>query len=130
MPRDLERLIEELNKQKRPLWEEIDPLDDLFEMVSIKPNMTGLSNFVWAGIKNPQHADRIKVTNSPRRMDWEDAFVVTIEDEPRLVAGICTLSAKDLNKVFEFIKLNKKVLLDLSNHKLPTIDFLKKIKKV
>lgn len=130
MKRDLDKEISTLNKLKRPLWEEIDPLDELFEMANVPPEITGLKHFIWVGIKNTKHADRIKVTNNPKRMDWEDAFVVTIEDKPRLVAGICSLGAKDLNKIFEFIKLNKETLLDLSNHKLSTNVFLNKLKKV
>lgn len=134
----LKNKIKEIGKAARELEEDFSQIicgelyeeEGLLEMANLAPQETGLSRFVWAGIRNNQHADRIKVTNNPRRMDWDDAFIISVEDNPRLVGGICEMDTKDLNKVFEFVKLNKDLLLKYSRHTMTTQDFLNQLKKV
>jgi len=126
----IENQIKRSKEIKRFIWEEIDPLDDLFEMTTINSKRSGVSHYIWAGIRNKQHADRIKITNHPSKLDWNDSFVVSVEDNPKIVAGICELSTKELKNVFEFVKLNKDLIIKYSNHEMDTEHFLNALKKV
>lgn len=102
----------------------------LMEMANLRPVSTGLPVYIWAGPPPPQHSYRIKVMNEPGRFDNDDNFSVSIEDDPKIVAGVCELSASDLKKVFELVKKNKDLFIQHAQKKIDDDELKEKITKV
>ena len=104
----------------------------LNEMSNIPPSKTGLGDVViWIGEKNPQHGHRIKVSNIRRKgvRDFGgDDFSIRIDDFTH--DGICKLSKKELNLIYNFIKINKSIIIDYSNGIISTYDMINNIKSV
>jgi len=93
------------------LQEELnDVLSDMCEMANVKPRTTGLSTYIYVSHKQGNHGPRIKVVNSKKSWD-NDNFSVSIGDEPLIVGGISKIGQENLDKVFNFIQLNKDLLL-------------------
>lgn len=83
----------------------------LFEMANLQTKTTGLQSIVfvsWRG--NSKHGPRIKVSNIAGRMDPNDNFSITIENQPRVV-GKCKLKNSDLDDIIDWVKLNKNHLI-------------------
>lgn len=104
--------------------------DELFEMVNLYPQRTGLPMTVWAGPRGKaRHAPRIKVNMTHgNRMDVHDTAVVGILPKPRLIAG--SLSAADRNAVFAWVALNKDALLEHWNGTIDGGDMAQQTKRV
>lgn len=90
------------------------------------PGDTGLKEIIWVSPKNANHGPRIKVYNLNKSKD----FSVTIEDEPKLIAGKCFVSSREFAKIIEFIKLNKENLLKYWNYGLSTQELAHNMLKV
>jgi hypothetical protein len=90
---------------------ETDADAELFELVNLYPQRTGLKMTVWAGPRgNARHAPRIKVNEAyGNRMDVNNTAVVGIEPAPHMIAG--HLSKADQDAVFAWIELNRDALL-------------------
>lgn len=104
----------------------------LNEMSNISPNKTGLGDVViWIGEKNPRHGHRIKVSNlrgkGVRDLGGDD-FSIRLNDLQ--IDGICKLHKNELNLIYDFIKINKSIIIDYSNGIISTYDLIKNIKKV
>ena len=93
---------------------------------SYLPKDTGLKEIVWVSPKNVNHGPRIKVYNLNKSKD----FSVTIEDNPRVVAGKCFVSGKEFERIVEFIKINKENLLKYWNYGLSTQELASNMLKV
>ena len=94
---------------------------------SYTPRETGLKEIIWVSAKNASHGPRIKVYEYSKGPN----FSVTIEDEPRVVAGKCFVNAKELRKIFDFIIKHKDALIgywnsELTEDELDNILILKK----
>jgi len=89
----------------------------LNEMSNIPPSKTGLGDVViWIGEKNPRHGHRIKVSNIRRkgvRDKGGDDFSIRLNDLK--IDGICKLSKNELNLIYDFIKINKSIIINYSN---------------
>ena len=90
------------------------------------PKDTGLKEIIWVSPKNANHGPRIKVYSLNKSKD----FSVTIEDEPRIVAGKSFVTSKEFDKIVDFIKLNKENLLKYWNYGLSTKELADNILKV
>lgn len=109
-----------------------DKSDDfLFEMANYRQKDTGLPMIIWVLEKGKaQHGPRIKVNAThSHKLDIDTAISVTIDDDPRCVAG-GDLSGADLKEVRKFIELNKDALLDYWHYRIGGGDFVARIKKV
>ena len=87
----------------------IEDTENIFEMSNLSPRKTGLKKIIWISVKgNAKHGPRIKVykNNSGKG----ENFSVTIGDTPSTIGDVF-IKSKDLNDIFEFIKINKDVLL-------------------
>lgn len=107
--------------------------DQLFEMANIHSNVHGISDVViWVGMANKQHGLRVKVSNRKNRFDPSDHFVIqmpSLDYDPSAVASWIT--AKHLQMIFAWIKLNQQVLVDYENGILDdTYEFLQRISPV
>ena len=88
---------------------------DLNEMApQYYPRETGLKEIIWVSAKNASHGPRIKVYEYSKGPN----FSVTIEDNPRVVAGRCFVNNKELKRIFEFIIKHKDDLIGYWNSEL------------
>lgn len=124
--------IEDIKKYMQMVIEEED-LDQLHEMANISPEDHGIDHIVlWVGKANKRHGLRIKVSNIKDRYDPDSTFVIrmpSLDYDPSQVAR--WIDTKTLNKIFEWIKLNQKLLSDYENGiTWNTREFLNSISKV
>ena len=83
--------------------------DELFLMVNVRGRTSGLPMNIWIGPR-VGHAARIKVqTNHRQRFDLSRLAVVGI-DPPDLIEG--DLSTVDLDLVRQYIRINRRAILD------------------
>lgn len=108
------------------LWES----ECLSEMANLRPSVTGFDYYIWVGPKPPQHGPRIKVVNEKGRIDFNDSFSVSIADNPKIVAGIASVPGRDLVRIFDWVKLNKEILLKHSNMEIDDDDLKAGLQKL
>lgn len=90
--------------------------EELFEMTNIVQKRTNLPMGIWISSKMGNHGPRIKAQNDySQRISKSKLFVVTIEDEPKIIGDTGKLTSKDLLNIVEFVKQNQEPLLDLWN---------------
>ena len=72
-----------------------------------------LPSNIWIFVKNVPHRPRLKIQrNKDERMQIDDAFYMTISDNPSIIGDIgSVLSTKDINYFKDFIIKNKETLL-------------------
>lgn len=89
--------------------------DDLIEAASLGPETTGFEYpvhvyQVWD--RKPVGRPRLRLFQGPR---WERPISISIpethEEEPRVVAGKVTIPTQDLERVFEWVRRNREILL-------------------
>jgi allophanate hydrolase subunit 1 len=85
--------------------------ENLAEMANLTPKTTGFSHYIWVGPPPASHGHRVKVVNEPGRIDPENSFSISIEDQPKIVAGTAGIPKKELNSIIEWVRLNKDILL-------------------
>ena len=107
----------------------------LFEMANFGGAVTGIENvIVWAsqaqdGAK--RHGPRIKVSSHyTSKAKADDFFVLSIQDDPQVVAGESFLKTDDLQDIKDWVVLNKEALMKFWNGELLTDEFLKLLAKV
>ena len=85
--------------------------DDLFEVVNLFPDDTGLPVTVWVSPRGrARHAARVTVCRVPgNKMIPSNTVFVRIEPEPNLIAG--DLPARYLASVLRWVALNREALL-------------------
>lgn len=111
--------------------------DHLGEMATLRKNRSGLPVNLYLddaqSYKKGGHWKRIKFQadkgNSP---NTRDMIPMSIEDEPRIMAGASytKLSSADIEKVRNFVKANKELLLKLADFEIDFPEFVQKMKKV
>ena len=106
--------------------------DELFEMSNIVPKRTGLTVSVWVREKNEglQHSCSVKVSNISGRFDPHDNFSISVNDDPQVVVGKCKLKTQVLDDIKDWVKLNKRELMDLWESRIDIGEFLEVMKKV
>lgn len=90
----------------------LERYEKFFEMANISTKKTGLDFIIWLSPQSgkEKHAARIKI-------QIDNEFVpITISDNPIIKSNI-KIDAKKLNKVYNWIKLNKTILLKYWNGK-------------
>jgi len=97
-----------VKKRYKPLFEK----ERLEEMANLTKEDTGLDYIVWIYPKTNKegHWARIKV-----QVDKSNRVPMSISDTPEWKAENVNVPAKRANKIKEWIRLNKKVLLDYWN---------------
>lgn len=109
----------------------IDEKVKLEEMSNIRPDKTGLKMVIWIFpyTGKEKHWARIKVSKHYGNKVSSDLFTVTIDDEPEVIGSTGDIKSSDIEKVISFVKNNKKVLLQVWNDEIDSIDAAKKFKK-
>lgn len=107
----------------------------LWEMANVTSDSTGIEQVViWVsqaqdGAK--RHGPRVKVSSrKTSKVVPGDLFVLTIQNNPVLVAGESYLPADTLEDVKDWVSKNKEVLLKYWNGELSTKEFFDKVEKV
>ena len=101
--------------------------DELFLMVNVRGRTSGLPMNIWIGPR-VGHAARIKVqTNHRQRFDLDRLAVVGI-DPPDLIEG--DLSTVDLDLVRQYIRINRRAILDHWNEIIDGIELSLALKPI
>ena len=86
---------------------------ETFAMSNVPPKVTGLPMVVYISIRNAKHGCRLKVSQMyGTKMRFGQWFSMTVEDEPRIIGDTGDIEVKDIQQVREFIRLNRRVILD------------------
>jgi hypothetical protein len=106
--------------------------ENFFEMSNLRNKTTGLDMLLYVSERGyAKHGPRIKVQRSLGSKITHDFFSVSIDDDPRIVAGDQgEISNKHLEKVFQFVIKNKEVLLGYWNSEIYTDELFDKIKSI
>lgn len=87
-----------------------------FEMTCVIPKHTGLPCIIWISTKMGNQEAHIKVQGDySTKMNSNQLFRVTIANRPQVIGETRELSDSDIEYVKEFVKLNKRILLDFWN---------------
>ena len=106
---------------------------DTYAMASVSPETTGLPMAIYISPKNAGHGPLIKVLQQyGDRLNRDELFSVTIEDDPRVIGKPGKIRLSDLARIRTFIQLNKEVLLMYWEQKEPvyTLQFLQALQKI
>lgn len=99
----------------------------LFEMANLSSKITGMRGQVWISTNTgrEKHWARVKYTFENK----EAVISFSHDEETKIQHNDQDISLKRLNKVIEWVELNKKVLLEywVSRGKITTDEVLKKL---
>lgn len=88
---------------------------DVSEMSNLRQDLTGLPAIIFASKREPSHGPRIKVQNHRGHKIHGDKWIpVSISDDPvELVdGGLDELKSHEVKQIFDWVKKNKRHLLD------------------
>lgn len=107
----------------------------MWEMTNLKPEETGLPVIIYVSDKgNSQHGPRIKVQNDYSSKVTNDWFSVTIANDAKVPDSQSHIKikvkAKDIDKVKQWVRLNRDLLLKYWNGTITTTTFIKEFKKL
>lgn len=115
-------------KKSNEYVENMSNADVLLEMANLPPRRTGLKYQIWYSAKMEKHKPRIKVD-----LGDGDSISIQIEDH-KIVGDADKLSSKELNVIFEWIDMNKEILLkywnDAHTGSIDNGDVIENIKKI
>jgi len=119
-----------MNFIQKAYYEIADDLN-LFEMANVRPDKTGLRMVIYISPRNgSKHGPRIKVSQQYGEKTSSDFFTVTIADNPVFSGKYGNIKGGDIDRVREFIQLNKDILLQLWYDKIDPFDAVSQFKKV
>lgn len=87
----------DIAERASPPYDPTDDVRDSYEMANLYPRETGLPRTVWASPQGyARHDVRVKVSSSMGdRMDFDNAAVVSVQPEPRLLHGALPTSVSE-----------------------------------
>ena len=102
--------------------------DELFEMANLYPRTTGLPMTVWVSLRgNARHDVRVKVNMAHgNQMNIDNTAVVGVRPSPHLITG--RLSANDERAVFEWVVLNRDVIVAYWDGDIDTVQLAQALK--
>jgi hypothetical protein len=106
-----------------------DPTEE-FTPDPIDSEFTGLPMMVWLyTLGNKGQLPILKVQNTyTDKIDSDIRFTITISDAPKIINGDTReITDSDLEKVFTWIILNKKILIDMWDEKIDDDEFFEKM---
>jgi hypothetical protein len=126
----------EIIKEKES-YDEDESYDELEEMATLRKFRSGLPVNLYLddsmSYKRGGHAKRIKFQpDKGDRPVTRKMILMTIEDDPKVKGNNIKINLQpaDIEKIKSFVKINKDLLLDLSDMKIDIQDFLIRMKKV
>lgn len=117
----------------KQLLSELRQLDEeqLWEMTNLHPRDTGLPVIVWADSnRQMKHGLRIKFQNSySDKTDSSSLIPMTISENPQILVQVkLRISNADLQKIRQWIILNKDLLVAYAKEAITTKDFVNSLK--
>lgn len=117
----------------KQLLSELRQLDEeqLWEMTNLHPRDTGLPVIVWADSnRQMKHGLRIKFQNSySDKTDSSSLIPMTISENPQIPVQVkLRISNADLQKIRQWIILNKDLLVAYAKEEITTKDFVNSLK--
>ena len=106
-----------------------------FWLTPLSPESTGLnvhiSPCLSSGYFKSQPKLFIQRSYNKKRDDRNGYFIITVEASPRIIGNFGEIEGESINQIFEFIKQNRKLLLQhwYNPHTVDSVDFCKKFKK-
>ena len=86
------------------------------EMANLFPDDTGLQRIIWFGEVGGQHGPQIKVSNIKGKFAQNDNFVISVENEPRvLTPRSMKIKQSELEDLFDWVKINYDDLMQMWN---------------
>lgn len=103
--------------------------EDLWEMATLGMSSTGVKVNIWIGPTDKRHGFRIKVRNfiGKNKFNNSECFVITIDNEPKHVAGRVLINNDIFNDVIDWVKINKDELLNIEREMETGADTVKVI---
>lgn len=121
---DWQGIAAALERQREALEEELTA-----DMVSFRKRDTGLDNTVFISVAFPRHTPRIKVAVNPAtHVDPTGSNASVSIEDGSVLAG--TLPPDVQRRVSEFVKKNRRVLLDYWEKRIDTGELRDLLKKV
>lgn len=104
----------------------------LWEMANLAPDTTGIESvMVWASQAQDgalRHGPRVKVSaHKTNKMIPADVFVLTIQNDPQIVAGECHLDSDTIEDVKDWVSKNKELLLKYWKGEISTKQFVNEL---
>lgn len=131
-----QKIITDVAEQKITLLEfyQSDKVVNILnEMPVLDPKVSFLPTTLWLDNgTHPQHGPRIKFKASNEQKISKNFSTMTISDEPVIqhLPKQCFLNNKQLNKIKEFVIINKEVLLALARNEINLREFFNKMHRV
>lgn len=99
------------------------------EMANLRPSDTELPRTIYVSPSNiTKHDARIKISNTTTfKFDPFDTFSITVSDKPEVI-GKPNISKDDLNKIMNFILINKELLIKLWDDEISVKNFFDTMK--
>lgn len=119
----------------KTLAQEINNLLEITEMANVGYRRTGIPdikvNVYCQADKELQHGPRVKISNVYGKFRKDDCFSVSLTAF-KVMEGQVKIKEKELQKVIQWLKLNKKQLLDYwkSDGEIDTDEFLDSLVKL
>jgi len=98
------------------------------EMSTLRPKDSGLPTILWIDEgSEPKHGPRIKFKACKDQIHTKEYTSMSISDEPEIFnpPKKYDITSKDLKRIYDFVKLNQKNLLEVCNGLMTYEDFLK-----
>lgn len=131
-----QKIITDVAEQKITLLEfyQSDKVVNILnEMPVLDPKVSFLPITLWLDNgTHPQHGPRIKFKASNEQKNSKNFSTMTISDEPVIhhLPKQCFLNNKQLNKIKEFVIINKEILLALARNEINLREFFNKMHRV
>jgi len=90
--------------------------EDLYLMSSVQPEDSGLPFVVYISERQGQHDVRVKVAAGPKA----PPFVASVSVRPEIEVVAGQLSARDLNLVRQGVELNRDIIIDHWEGRMPS----------
>ena len=127
--------IHELNKNLSDLHvEEYESgrQQPIMKFADLTPKETNLVCVIWVdGPRNMKHGRRIKFqNNTANKLNGGELIPITISDSPDIpdkLKSKVQVKQKEVNRIKQWILLNKQVLIDYADGKITTGDLYKSI---
>jgi len=106
--------------------------NNFYEMANYSSNDTGLLMNIFLSIGNSiSHGPRIKVQNNySNRVQPNNFFTIKIsriDDNYITIGNIGEIKQKDINKIYDYIKINKKIILDFWDGNINSVNKLSEL---
>lgn len=103
----------------------------IWEMTNLRPKRTGLKVCIYVSERNSSHGPRIKFMNGYGDVSLDKLCAMTVSDNPEIIADQrIVISAKDIERIKQWIILNKNLLISLWNKEIDEVDFVQQMQGV